>query len=102
MRRAPGLVALVVAAAVGGCGTAGVAQHSGGQALFAQDCGVCHSLSGQQVPPRDGGDLLALRVGREAMLQFVREMPVSPRLRPAQLRAVADYVLAVERRRGSG
>jgi hypothetical protein len=32
------------------------------------------------------------------MLQFVREMPVRHRLSPVQMRAVASYVLAVERR----
>lgn len=32
------------------------------------------------------------------MLQFVQEMPVRHRLAPSQVRTVADYVLAVERR----
>ncbi len=33
------------------------------------------------------------------MLEFTREMPVRHRLSSGQLRAVADYVLAVERGR---
>jgi hypothetical protein len=32
------------------------------------------------------------------MLQFASEMPVRHRLGPVQLRAVADYVIAIERR----
>ncbi len=102
MHRTTGLAALVVVVVLGGCGTTGGAQRSGGQALFAQDCGACHSLSGRQSPRRQGGDLLALHAGREPMLQFIREMPVRRRLSPAQLRTVADYVLDVERHGRSG
>jgi mono/diheme cytochrome c family protein len=101
MPRATGLIALVLAAAVGGCGSTGGEQRSG-RALFAQDCSACHSLSGRQSQRRQGGDLLALRVGRQALLQFVREMPVRHPLGPAELRSVTAYVLSVERRGRSG
>jgi mono/diheme cytochrome c family protein len=102
MRAGPSLAVVAIGAALAGCGTAGGGEPSAGQALFAQDCSSCHSLSGRQAPRRQGGDLVGLHVGREAMLQFVREMPVSHRLSPAEVRAVAGYVLAVEHSRRSG
>jgi mono/diheme cytochrome c family protein len=103
MRRAAVLIALAVAGALSGCGSDGAAHRSEGQALFSQDCGICHSLTGRQSPRRQGGDLLALRVSRAAMLQFVGEMPVPHPLSSAQLRSVTDYVLAVEAQgHGSG
>jgi len=97
MHRAAGLRGLLGAVLAVGCGTTDRAESSAGQGLFAQDCSVCHSLSGRQSPQRQGGDLLMLHMGREAMHQFVQEMPVRHRLSPAQLRDVAGYVLAVER-----
>lgn len=97
MRTVTCLSALALAVGVGGCGSNGPSR-SAGQALFAQDCSVCHSLSGKQSPRRQGGDLLALHIGREEMLQFVREMPVRRRLGPVQLQTVSDYVLAAEQR----
>jgi mono/diheme cytochrome c family protein len=97
MRGAIGLSALALVAGLSGCGSTG-APHSAGPALFAEDCSVCHSLSGKQSPRRQGGDLLALHIGREEMLQFVREMPVRHRLGPLQLQTVSDYVLAAEQR----
>jgi mono/diheme cytochrome c family protein len=99
MRRAAVLTALVVAAALAGCGSAGGARHPAGQTLFSEDCGVCHSLTGRQSSRRQGGDLLALHVSREAMLEFVREMPVPHPLSSAQLLTVTGYVLTVEARR---
>jgi mono/diheme cytochrome c family protein len=102
MRRAAGLIGLLGAVVAVGCGTTEPAQPSGGQVLFAQDCRVCHSLSGRQSPQRQGGDLLRFHAGRGAMLQFVQEMPVGHRLSRAQLREVAGYVLAVERSARSG
>jgi mono/diheme cytochrome c family protein len=97
MRTGTCLSALALAAGIGGCGSNGPSRSTG-QALFAQDCSVCHSLSGEQSPSRQGGDLLALHIGREEMLQFVREMPVRHRLGRIQLRTLADYVLAAEQR----
>lgn len=94
------LAAVALAAAVGGCGGA----DRSGMELFTQDCGVCHSLSGRQSAHRQGGDLLDLDTGRQAMLEFVREMPVRQHLDAVQQRAVVAYVLAVEsaRRRRNG
>jgi mono/diheme cytochrome c family protein len=88
---------MALAAGLSGCGSTG-APRSPGRALFAEDCSVCHSLSGARSPRLQGGDLLGLHVRRQAMLQFVQEMPVRHRLAPSQVRTVADYVLAVERR----
>ena len=90
------LAAVAVAAAAAGCGSRGGLSHAAGPALFAEDCGVCHSLNGHQSPHRQGGDLLGLRTTRAEMLEFVREMPVPHRLSPGQLETVVDYVRAVE------
>jgi len=59
---------------------------------------MCHSLTGRQLPRRQGGDLLALHTTRAEMLEFVREMPVPHRMTQAQQQAVADYVRAIEAR----
>ena len=96
MRVGTGLAALAIAAVAAGCGSGGGSQHAGGAALFADDCGMCHSLTGQQSPRRQGGDLLALHMTRAEMLEFVREMPVPHRLTSAEVATVADYVRAVE------
>ncbi len=97
MRPALGLAAAALTAGLGGCAGTGGQPNPTGRSLFAQDCGVCHSLTGRQSPRRQGGDLLDLQVDRVAMLEFTREMPVRRRLSASQLRTVADYVLAVER-----
>jgi mono/diheme cytochrome c family protein len=81
-----------------GCGSGGGSPRADAPALFAEDCGMCHSLTGRQLPRRQGGDLLTLHTTRAEMLEFVREMPVPHRLTEAQLQAVADYVRAVEAR----
>jgi mono/diheme cytochrome c family protein len=98
VRLGTGLAALAIAAVAAGCGSGGGSQHAGGAALFAADCGMCHSLNGQQSPRRQGGDLLALHMTRAQMLDFVREMPVHHRLTSAEVATVADYVRAVEAR----
>jgi mono/diheme cytochrome c family protein len=99
MRRRAGLTPLaVIASLVAGCGASGAAHRPAGQALFAQACGACHSLSGRESPRRQGGDLLGARLSPRIMLQFAREMPVARPLSSVQLRAVADYVVSVERR----
>ena len=98
MRLGTGLAALAVAVVVAGCGSTGGQPHADGAALFTEDCGVCHSLTGRQSPRRQGGDLLALRTTRAQMLEFVSEMPVRHRLSQAQVGVVADYVRAVEAR----
>src|SRR5437763_11928489 len=92
------LSALAVVLALGACGGSGAAPATrDGKALFAHNCSLCHSLTGVESPKRQGGDLLHGRFSREVMLQFAREMPVRHRLSRAELRTVADYVVAVER-----
>jgi mono/diheme cytochrome c family protein len=94
-------LALLLAAiiAVAGCDSSSRPPSSGRQ-LFATACSACHSLSGHESPRRQGGDLLHLHIPREAMLDFVAEMPVRRPLTPTQERAVAAYVLGVEAQRG--
>ena len=89
---------MAITAAATGCGSGGGPEQASGGALFAEDCGMCHSLTGRQSPRRQGGDLLAFHMTRAEMLEFVREMPVPHRLSSAQLQTVADYVRAVEAR----
>jgi hypothetical protein len=67
--------------------------------VFARDCSACHSLIGNNSLRRQGGDLLTYRWTREPLLQFAREMPVRRPLTEAQLSAVVDYILALERGR---
>lgn len=95
--------AVVLALAVAGCGEMRGGRLRGAE-LFTQSCAACHSLSGRQSAHRQGGDLLGLDIGRDAMFEFVREMPVRRQLDVAQERAVAAYVLGVEsaRRRRAG
>jgi mono/diheme cytochrome c family protein len=90
--------ALAALAALASCGSSGGSQHASGASLFAEDCAMCHSLTGRQLPRRQGGDLLALHTSRAEMLEFVSEMPVAHRMTEAQQQAVADYVRAVEAR----
>lgn len=98
MRRGTGLALLAISGALAGCGATGVTSRPAGRALFTEDCSVCHSLSGRASPRQQGGDLLGFHASRAVMTQFAAEMPVRHRLSQAQLRAVADYVVAVERR----
>ncbi len=97
MRR---LAAALAGVALGGCGAARSAAPSAGRALFTDDCAQCHSLALVSSARQQGGPLGALHIARGAMLEFVREMPTPHPLSQAQLRAVADYVLAVEHRGG--
>jgi mono/diheme cytochrome c family protein len=87
------LVATASAALLAGCGGA----SRGGRALFARECGACHTISGGDSPSHQGGDLLRVKLPRRVLLQFMREMPVHPRPDSAQLRAVSDYVLDMQR-----
>ncbi len=93
-------VVVVLSVGLAACGAGRSSPVPSGRTLFAQACSACHSLSGTQSPRRQGGDLLGIRFSRAVMLQFVREMPLRRPLSPAELRAVSDYVVAVERRRG--
>ncbi len=98
MRRTTGFALLAIAGTLSGCGATNAVSQATGKALFAEDCSVCHSLSGRESPQRQGGDLLDFHSNRTVMLQFAGEMPVRHRLSAVQLRTVADYVIAVERR----
>ena len=82
-----------------GCGSSapsGSTPFAGGATLFARACSSCHSLTGRDDPRRQGGDLLRLRIGRAAMVEFVQEMPVRHPLSAAQEQRVAAYVLSAE------
>ena len=100
MLRCSPFVAVVLAIAAAGCGGSGSAPSNRGKTLFTQACGACHTLTGVDSPKHQGGDLLAARMSRLALLQFGREMPVRRRLTSAELATVADYILAVQRRGG--
>jgi mono/diheme cytochrome c family protein len=115
----------VLALALAGCGSSGAA-HSGprsnpsgtfklptatrpsaagqvaGREVFGHACSTCHSLSGHSTPKQQGGDLLHDPLRRAVLVQFTSEMPVKHRLTRAELNAVVDYVLAVQKRGGSG
>jgi mono/diheme cytochrome c family protein len=91
-----GLAAVAIAVLAAGCGSGGGSQHASGRELFAENCAVCHSLTGHASPRQQGGDLLGFQMTRAQMLEFVREMPVPHRLSSAQQEAVADYVRSVE------
>jgi mono/diheme cytochrome c family protein len=101
MRCATRFAALALALALGlaaaGCGTV-TPGRSSGRSLFTQACGFCHSLTGQDSPSKQGGDLLGVRLRRPVALQFAREMPVRHPLSPAQLAAIVDYIALVQRR----
>jgi mono/diheme cytochrome c family protein len=87
---------LVIAPACCGCGSGAASPKVDGRALFAENCAVCHSLTGRSSPRQQGGDLLGFRMSEQQMLEFVREMPVRHPLSSTQQRAVADYVRALE------
>lgn len=97
-RRARAIPGVLAACAVlVACGSSGRARAPAPAALFREACGSCHSLDGRTSPTHQGGDLLAYRFGRAALLQFAREMPVRRRLDAGQLASVVDYVARAER-----
>jgi mono/diheme cytochrome c family protein len=98
VRSGVGIATLALVVAAAGCGSSGGSPRSGGAALFSENCAMCHSLDGRPSPRQQGGDLLSVHMTRGQMLEFVREMPVPPRLSPAQQETVADYVRSVEAR----
>ncbi len=79
-----------------GCGGASRSPPAGGRTLFAEDCGGCHSLIGNESLRRQGGDLRGYRFSRRDLLEFVREMPVRHPLSPVQLAAIVRYVSGEE------
>ena len=100
-----GIVVLVTAAGCGSSGSGSRASSSGhgptasvsGHMVFSRQCSFCHSLSGHSTPRQQGGDLLGIHLRRQDLTQYTAEMPVRHRLSRAELRAVVDYVLAVQR-----
>ncbi|MDQ6835795.1 MAG: cytochrome c [Actinomycetota bacterium] len=95
--------ALLAATSVGmaGCASAGTRpgpeRSAVGRMVFATSCRACHSLSGASSARQQGGDLLDVHLRRPVLLQFTAEMPVRRRLHRAEVEAVVDYVLAVQR-----
>ena len=77
--------------------TPGVAAN--GAVVFAQTCHSCHSLTGNESPHKQGGDLLGYRMSREQLVGFTRVMPTRP-LTSAELSAVVDYILRRQRSHG--
>lgn len=100
---APAAVLAVAAIALAGCGASSGPAPSptrpAARALFSHACGGCHSLTGHNLPKDQGGDLLAARLPRSALLQYAREMPVPHPLTAAQLRTIVAYVRAVQQGR---
>jgi mono/diheme cytochrome c family protein len=86
--------------ATSACGGSHRAAPGGGRALFAQACGACHTVSGVSSPSHQGGDLLAVHLGRPVMIQFAREMPMRRRLPAVELDSVVDYILGLQHRTG--
>jgi len=97
-RGQPLAAALAVAAVAAGCGSGAGPPRATGRALFAENCAMCHSLTGHASSRQQGGDLLGVQMTRAQMLEFVREMPVPHRMTSAQQETVADYVRSVEAR----
>lgn len=98
MATAAAAIALMLAVALSGCGGTD-RRPVNGRVVFTQSCRACHSLDGHPSAGQQGGDLGGVAIGRRAMIQFVREMPVRRRLSAAEINAVSDYVRAVERGR---
>lgn len=91
----------VVVAALSGCGSGrGPVASVSGHDVFAHQCSFCHSLSGHSTPRQQGGDLLGIHLRRLELTQYTAEMPVRHRLSRGELKAVVDYMLAVQRRGG--
>ncbi|PZR66426.1 MAG: hypothetical protein DLM63_09210 [Solirubrobacterales bacterium] len=86
-----GLCAAFVVA-LAGCGAATAPPN--GALVFAASCGGCHSLGGENSRRGQGGDLLPYHMSEADMIGFVRQMPAPRWLSDAEVRAVAEYVLA--------
>lgn len=92
VRRA--LLVIAAGATLSACGQAGGRPAS---AIFSSSCSGCHTLSAGAARRTVGGDLLPYRMTRAQMVAFVREMPVPRTLSAADVQAVSDYVLALQR-----
>jgi len=53
---------LAASGLIAGCDNETAVRPASGPALFAEDCGGCHSLLGQETPRRQGGDRQARAV----------------------------------------
>jgi mono/diheme cytochrome c family protein len=90
-------VAIALAVAVAGCGATGPGPNTG-SALFKTHCETCHSISGHSAPRQQGGDLKNLHLPRVELVQLTAEMPpIHGRLSAREVRAVVEYLQAVER-----
>jgi hypothetical protein len=82
-----------------GCGSSTPVPPVSGAAVFAAHCSACHSLSRSATPRQQGGDLGGFRLPYRELLQYAVEMPrIHGAMSTRELRAVAAYVLATERR----
>jgi mono/diheme cytochrome c family protein len=102
MRHGTLFVLLAVVAGLTGCsGEAGgtMSQTRTPQALFASNCGACHSLIGNESRRRQGGDLVGYRLTRSQLLEFTQEMPTRRPLTSSELNTLVDYVLEIEQHR---
>ena len=72
-----------------------------GASLFAANCSSCHTLTGPSGRVTQGGDLAGSRMSEALIISFTRIMPVRRPLNAAEVRAVARYVLAAQRRHAS-
>ena len=91
------LLAAASAALLAGCGGSAPRARPAPGVLFGEACGACHSLSGISSPRQQGGDLSRFHASPAQFLQLAREMPVRRHLTEAELRAVAGYVMGIER-----
>ncbi len=87
-------VAAFLVLLVAGCG--GKPSAIRGHEVFGRACARCHTLTGHDTSA-PGGDLAVGHLDVAAVTSFTRQMPV--RLSGDDVRAVAAYVTARERRR---
>ena len=87
-------------AALVGCGSSNRLQSAPGAALFAARCSGCHTLAGGDAKKTSGGDLVEFHFPRAVLTQYTSEMPLTKPLTATEMRAVVDYVLAVQSRPG--
>ncbi len=95
----PALAAAGLAASLSACGGgSGASQKPDGRAIFAASCSACHGLTGRESAKRQGGDLARFRMTEAQIESFTRIMPARRPLTDAEIRAVSQYVLSVQRR----
>lgn len=92
------LLGLASVALATGCGGASRPSAALGRQVFASSCSVCHGLSGAESARKQGGDLAAFTMSEAQLESETRVMPVVHRpLSDAEVRAVSQYVLGVQR-----